>query len=105
MGRILLAEDNEVSQEVAVELLRRAGHHCQAVSTGQQAVEEALKGEYDLILMDCQMPEMDGFEATRAIRKHEREAGLCPAGRPTADHRADRQCDQATGSVPRSRHG
>ena len=75
-ARILLAEDDEISQEVAVELLKRAGHHCQAVSTGRQAVEEALKGEYDLILMDCQMPEMDGFEATRAIRKHEREAGL-----------------------------
>ena len=78
-ARILLAEDDEISQEVAVELLKRAGHQCQPVSTGRQAVEEALKGEYDLILMDCQMPEMDGFEATRVIRKHEREAGL-PAG-------------------------
>jgi CheY-like chemotaxis protein/HPt (histidine-containing phosphotransfer) domain-containing protein len=78
-AHILVADDNEISLEVAVELLKRAGHHCQPVSTGRQAVEEALKGEYDLILMDCQMPEMDGFEATRVIRKHEREAGL-PAG-------------------------
>ncbi len=75
-ARILLAEDDEISQEVAVELLKRAGHYCQPVSTGRQAVEEALKGKYDLILMDCQMPEMDGFEATRVIRKHESESGL-----------------------------
>ena len=77
-ARILLAEDNEIGQEVVVELLRRAGHHCEPVSTGKLAVEEALRAEYDLILMDCQMPEMDGFEATRIIRKHERESGALP---------------------------
>jgi CheY-like chemotaxis protein/HPt (histidine-containing phosphotransfer) domain-containing protein len=69
--RILLAEDNEVNRLVASELLAHAGCHCTMVVNGREAVEEALRNEYDAILMDCQMPEMDGFAATRAIRDAE----------------------------------
>ncbi len=68
-ARILVAEDNEIGQEVAVAILDQAGYDCDVVSDGKQAVEAALTGKYNVILMDCQMPEMDGYEATRLIRK------------------------------------
>ncbi len=71
--RILLAEDNEVNRIVAREILSMAGFECDAVEDGKKAVAAALKRRYDLILMDCQMPEMDGYAATAAIR--EAEAG------------------------------
>ena len=66
--RILLAEDHPISQEVAVTILRQAGYQCDAVTTGRQALDAVMMQAYDLILMDCQMPEMDGFTATQAIR-------------------------------------
>ncbi|MGH7567695.1 MAG: response regulator [Gemmatimonadales bacterium] len=65
---VLLAEDNPVNQEVASTMLRRRGHDVTVVSTGREAVEAVGRGRYDVVLMDVQMPEMDGFTATRAIR-------------------------------------
>jgi CheY-like chemotaxis protein len=68
MLRILVAEDNPVNQEVAAAMLRRRGHHVDVASNGTEAVAAVLAGRYDVVLMDIQMPEMDGFAATAAIR-------------------------------------
>ena len=73
--RILLAEDNPINQIVASELLTRAGYHVSTVADGHAAVQAFCEGAYDLVLMDCQMPVMDGLEATRAIRQAEAAQG------------------------------
>ena len=74
-GRILLAEDNPVNLELIKTILQLFGYQVDAVGNGKQAVDAYCRGAYDLILMDCQMPVMDGYEAVRAIRKQERQSG------------------------------
>jgi CheY-like chemotaxis protein len=73
--RVLVAEDNLVNQTVAARLLEKRGHVVTVVGDGRLAVAAHANGDFDVILMDVQMPEMDGFEATAAIREHERTTG------------------------------
>ena len=68
VGRVLVAEDNPVNQKIARLMLDRAGYTYTVVNDGLQAMEAEARGVYDAILMDCQMPVMDGFEATRRLR-------------------------------------
>jgi len=79
--RILLVEDNLVNQKVAAKYLERAGYIYTIASNGQEALDVLIREYFDLVLMDCQMPVMDGFEATRCIRDlqaHGRLAGRMP---------------------------
>jgi len=97
--RILLAEDNTVNQALAAGLLRRDGHVVTIVDNGVAAVAAVATGEFDVVLMDVQMPEMSGLDATKAIRARE------PVGRcARADHRDDRSRD-AWGPRPLSHRG
>jgi CheY-like chemotaxis protein len=76
--RILLAEDNAVNQMVATRMLEKAGFRCGVVGDGRAAVEAVRAGEVDLVLMDCQMPVLDGFAAAREIRAWEQKTGAAP---------------------------
>jgi signal transduction histidine kinase/DNA-binding NarL/FixJ family response regulator len=73
--RILLAEDNLVNQRLEMKLLQRRGHHVTLATTGREALVCLDRDSFDIILMDVQMPDMDGLEATEAIRARERESG------------------------------
>ena len=83
--RILLAEDNLVNQKVALALLARLGLKADVAATGVEALDALVGVTYDLVLMDCQMPEMDGFEATRRLRDRERGRRRLPVVAMTAN--------------------
>jgi len=74
-ARILLAEDNPVNQRVALRLLGRLGLSCALAGNGEEALAALARERFDLVLMDCQMPRMDGFEVTQRIRADERLGG------------------------------
>ena len=89
MGKLLLAEDNLINQKVAVEILVSAGYRVDTVLNGVAAVEAASARRYDAILMDCQMPELNGYDATAAIRAHEVDGRRTPIIAMTAGARRE----------------
>ena len=74
--RILLAEDNAINQKIACHVLEKQGHHVTVAADGRQALSALDQAHFDVVLMDVQMPEMDGFETTGAIRARERGTGV-----------------------------
>jgi hypothetical protein len=69
--RVLVADDNEINQVVACKFLQKLGCHVEVARTGREAVEAITRTAYDVVLMDCEMPELDGYEATREVRRRE----------------------------------
>ena len=87
--RILLAEDNRINQIVAHKMLAKLGCQIDSAADGREAVERASKSDYDIIFMDCQMPNMDGYEATRRIRENGSKVPIVALTAHTLD--ADRE--------------
>jgi PAS domain S-box-containing protein len=84
-NRVLIAEDNALNQTIAQRLVEKLGYEAVVVPSGIEAVEEAESGDYELVLMDCQMPRMDGFAATAEIRRRERGERRLPVIAMTAN--------------------
>jgi two-component system, sensor histidine kinase and response regulator len=74
-GRVLLVDDEPINQKVAAAILQKFGLEIEVAGNGREAVEKVEAGDYSLVLMDIQMPEMSGFEATEIIRRHEQKEG------------------------------
>ena len=98
--RILLAEDNDLNRQLIAAVLRQAGHQVVTAANGIQAIDAAMETSFDVILMDVQMPEMDGYMTARAIRAaHE-------GGNARSDHRADcERLGRRSRTLPQRRHG
>ena len=73
---MLVVEDNAINQIVATEILAQAGFNVEVANDGEEGVKRITEGGIDAVLMDCQMPVLDGFEATRLLRKLEQEQGI-----------------------------
>ncbi|WIO73316.1 EAL domain-containing protein [Porticoccaceae bacterium LTM1] len=95
--RILVADDNRANQQVAIGMLERLGCEVVIAENGEEAFNHVLRGAFDLVLMDCQMPVMDGYEATTRIRKFEGEDHLLPiiAMTANASEEEEQRCLQA----------
>jgi CheY-like chemotaxis protein/HPt (histidine-containing phosphotransfer) domain-containing protein len=96
--RILIVEDNIVNQKLAVRMMEKLGYQPDVVENGQEALTALAKGDYAAILMDCQMPIMDGFETTRCIRK--REAAVASHDSPSGSPNCSDTSPQSTPHIP-----
>ena len=96
----LVAEDNRVNQFVVKSLLERLGHSCVLAADGEAAVERAREDRFDVILMDCHMPKLDGWDATIQIRSLEPEGQRVPNRRPDGE-----RDDRGPQPMLRVRHG
>jgi CheY-like chemotaxis protein/HPt (histidine-containing phosphotransfer) domain-containing protein len=96
-GRVLVVEDNEVNQALTVAILAKLGYRSEVVGDGREAVELVLRGGYQAVLMDCQLPVLDGYEATAQLRRREGTARRTPIIAMTAGVLQDRQTCLAAG--------
>jgi PAS domain S-box-containing protein len=97
VGRVLVAEDNVVNQKVAIGMLTSLGYTADVADDGRQAVDMATHGGYDVVLMDCQMPRMDGFAATQQIRASGPAAGVPIIALTASALESDRERCRAAG--------
>jgi polar amino acid transport system substrate-binding protein len=97
MARILIVEDNATNQRVVEGLLGKRGHQTSVVNHGREAIEALERGDFDLVLMDVQMPVLDGLEATRIIRRNPRWHSLPIVGLTAHAMAGDREQCLAAG--------